>query len=78
MVRDLVVFYEHPQWFAPLFETLTRRGVDYAALSIQDHSYDPADLELPGAVIFNRLAMSSFLRQSEHALFYSLAVLDHW
>jgi biotin carboxylase len=29
-------------------------------------------------VILNRLAMSSFLRQDEHALFYSQAVLDHW
>src|SRR5205814_32322 len=29
-------------------------------------------------VILNRLAMSSFLRQEEHALFYSMAALDHW
>jgi biotin carboxylase len=29
-------------------------------------------------VILNRLAMSSFLRQEEHALFYSQAVLGHW
>jgi biotin carboxylase len=29
-------------------------------------------------VILNRLAMSSFLRQGEHALFHSLAALDHW
>ena len=29
-------------------------------------------------MILNRLAMSSFLRQSEHALFYSVAALDHW
>jgi biotin carboxylase len=29
-------------------------------------------------VILNRLAMSSFLRQEEHALYYSMAALDHW
>ncbi len=28
--------------------------------------------------MLNRLAMSSFVRQSEHALFYSMAALDHW
>jgi biotin carboxylase len=45
---------------------------------IQTHTFDPADTTLPAPVILNRLAMSSFLRQEEHALFYSLAALDHW
>jgi hypothetical protein len=75
---DLAVFYEHPQWFAPLFRELDRRGVDWAPVSIQEHTFDPADSRLPASVVLNRLAMSSFLRQEEHALFYSLAVLGHW
>ena len=29
-------------------------------------------------MVLNRVAMSSFLRQEEHALFYAEAVLDHW
>jgi hypothetical protein len=77
-VADLAVFYEHPSWFAPLFAALDRRGVDWTAIAIQDHTFDPADPDLPAGVILNRLAMSSFLRQDEHALFYSQAVLDHW
>jgi hypothetical protein len=77
-MADLAVFYEHPQWFEPLFEVLDRRGVDWAPVTIQDHTFDPAADRTPAPVILNRLAMSSFLRQSEHALFYSLAVLDHW
>ena len=40
--------------------------------------FDPADDRAPASVILNRLAMSSFLRQSEHALFYSMAALGHW
>ena len=75
---DLAVFYEHPQWFAPLFAELDRRGVDWAPVAIQDHSFDPAETRPPAPVILNRLAMSSFLRQEEHALFYSLAALGHW
>jgi hypothetical protein len=75
---DLAVFYEHPQWFERLFAELDRRGVDWTAIPIQDHTFDPADDRVPAPVILNRLAMSSFLRQSEHALFYSLAALDHW
>jgi len=75
---DLAVFYEHPKWFEPLFAALARHGLAYAAIPIQDHVFDPADPAIPAPVILNRLAMSSFLRQEEHALFYSLAALDHW
>lgn len=77
-MADLAVFYEHPQWFEALFATLDRRGLDWTPISIQDHTFDPADASLPAPVILNRLAMSSFLRQDEHALFYSMAALDHW
>jgi hypothetical protein len=75
---DLAVYYEHPQWFAPLFRALDRRGVDWLPIAIQDHTFDPEDTRPPAPVILNRLAMSSFLRQPEHALFYSPAVLGHW
>ena len=77
-MADLAIFYEHPSWFAPLFAALDRRGVDWTAIAIQDHTFDPADTRLPSRVILNRLAMSSFLRQDEHALFYAQAALDHW
>jgi RimK-like ATP-grasp domain len=75
---DLAVFYEHPQWFEPLFRELDRRGVDWAPIRIQDHTFDPADPHPPAPVILSRLAMSSFLRQDEHALYYSVAALGHW
>jgi hypothetical protein len=77
-LADLAVFYEHPQWFEPLFAALDRRGLDWVAIPIQDHTFDPADPTPPAPVILNRLAMSSFLRQDEHALFYSMAALGHW
>jgi hypothetical protein len=78
LMTDLAVYYEHPAWFEPLFRTLDRRGVDYVKIAIQDHIFDPSDLSAPAKVIFNRLAMSSFLRQSEHATFYTQALLAHW
>jgi hypothetical protein len=77
-LADLAVFYEHPQWFEPLFRELDRRGVDWTPIGIQDHTFDPADQRPPAPVILSRLAMSSFLRQQQHALFYSLAALAHW
>ncbi|MDB5472674.1 MAG: alpha-L-glutamate ligase [Caulobacter sp.] len=77
-MADLAVYYEHPEWFRPLFAALDRRGLDWLAIPIQDHVFDPGELSAPAPVILNRLAMSSFLRQDEHALFYSQAVLAHW
>ncbi len=77
-MTDLAVFYEHPQWFEPLFRVLDRRGIRYARVGVAGHRFDPADRAAPAPVVFNRLAMSSFLRQDEHAIFYSHAALAHW
>ena len=57
---------------------LERRGVDHVKVPIQEHLFDPADLRAPAPVVLNRLAMSSFLRQAEHATFYTQALLSHW
>jgi hypothetical protein len=79
MISDLAILYEHPAWFAPLFAALDRRGLDYVALT-PDGAFDPADPTPPAKVVFNRIAMSSFLRggAAEHPIFYSSALLDHW
>ncbi len=77
-MTELAILYEHPQWFRPLFAALDRRGVDHLAIPIQDHVFDPGDPTIPAPVVFNRLAMSSFLRQAEHATFHVQAALAHW
>ena len=32
----------------------------------------------PALFVFNRIAMSSFLRADEHPIFHTMALLDHW
>ena len=78
-MTDLAILYEHPEWFGPLFAALERRGVDHVALR-PDGGWDPADTRPPAPLIFNRIAMSSFLRagDEEHPIFHSVALLDHW
>lgn len=78
MKTDLAVLFEHPNWFAPLFAALERRGVAVEPIGLGEHIFDPASDDLPARVIFNRVAMSSFLRQSEHGIFYAQALLAHW
>lgn len=75
---ELAILYEHPLWFEPLFAALKRGGVDYVAIPVGDHHFDPAGSPPPAPLIFNRVAMSSFLREPEHPLYYTTALLDHW
>jgi len=75
---ELAILFEHPSWFVPLFAALDRAGIDYVAVPVGDHAFDPEGSPPPAPVIFNRVAMSSFLRDPEHPLFYTMAVLDHW
>lgn len=77
-MTDLALLYEHPAWFQPLFAALGRRGIAYAALHADGHSFDPADSAAPAPVVFNRIAMSSFLRTAEHPIFYAQTLMAHW
>ncbi|HEX8063356.1 MAG TPA: alpha-L-glutamate ligase [Allosphingosinicella sp.] len=78
MNPDLAILYEHPTWFEPLFAALERRGVRFEAIRLSDHSFDPACTEIPAPVILSRVAMSSFLREVEHGIFYAQSLLAHW
>jgi hypothetical protein len=78
MRPDLAVLYEHPKWFEPLFAALERRGVRYEAIRLSDHSFDPASTGVPAPVVLSRVAMSSFLREAEHGIFYAESLLAHW
>ncbi|MBY0521701.1 MAG: alpha-L-glutamate ligase [Sphingomonas sp.] len=77
-MHDLAIFYEHPAWFAPLFAALDARGVDYVRIGIEGHRFDPAATTAPARVVFSRLAMSSFLRSPDHAIYYAHALFAHW
>lgn len=78
MTAPLAILYEHPAWFEPLFSALDRRGIDFVKVHSGDHRFDPAGSPPPARLIFNRVAMSSFLRDSDHSIFYTMALLDHW
>ena len=78
MTPDLAVLYEHPKWFEPLFAALERHGVPYRAIRLSDHRFDPAAREVPAPVVLSRVAMSSFLREAQHPIFYAESLLAQW
>ncbi len=74
---DLAIVYEHSSWFTPLFAALDTRGIPHKRLSTTG-GFDPAGDVVPAPVIFNRIAMSSFLRNGEHPIFYAGALYAMW
>jgi glutathione synthase/RimK-type ligase-like ATP-grasp enzyme len=78
MIPQLAVLYEHPKWVEPLFAALDKRGVRYQPIQLGNHSFDPSSPDAPAPVVFSRVAMSGFLREADHGIFYAEALLAHW
>lgn len=73
----LAIYYEHPDWFRPLFAELERRKLPYVTLDAIAHSYDPGENDKPYAVVFNRMSPSAYLRGHGHGIFYTLQYLNY-
>lgn len=70
MNKPIGVFYEHPEWFKPLFKTLEQKGLPYEKIHAGFHHYNP--LEEPAySVVINRVSSSSYLRGHTQAIFYA-------
>lgn len=68
------IFYEHPDWFRPLFAELDRRGTPFDLLDAASHCFDPAEREAPWSLVFNRASPSAYLRGHVQTTFHTL----HW
>jgi hypothetical protein len=73
----LAIYYEHPEWFLPLFAELERRKVLYDRLLAHQHSFDPAERQSPYALIVNRMSPSAFKRGHTQAIFATLPYLAY-
>lgn len=76
--RDrLAIYYEHPEWFKPLFAELDRRGITYDQQLAQAHQFDPAVRCSPYALVVNRMSPSAHTRGHGHAINYTLQYLAY-
>jgi len=75
--RRLGIYYEHPDWYRPLFQELDRRGVRYDALRADEHRYDPSERTSPYGLVLNRMSPSAYIRGRGHLTFYTLQYLAH-
>jgi len=75
--KPLAIFYEHPDWFRPLFVELDSRGINYVKLDPSCHSYDPASAARDFSLFFNRMSASAYLRGNSQGIFFTHSYLAH-
>jgi hypothetical protein len=73
----LAFLYEHPQWFAPIFAELERRGAPYEKIYAPEHFYAIGGKAPEFKVLFNRMSPSADRRQHGTGIFHTLAYLGH-
>jgi Carbamoyl-phosphate synthase L chain, ATP binding domain len=75
--KPLAIYYEHPDWFRPLFQQLDERGVPWLKIHAGDHHYEVASAEPEYSLLFNRMSPSAWQRGLGHSIFYTLNYLAH-
>ena len=75
--KPIAIYYEHPDWFKPLFAELERRDLPYVRLDAAAHTWDPAERESPYSLVVNRASPSAYLRGHAQSTFHTLHWLKH-
>jgi len=60
--KRIAVYYEHPEWFKPLFAELDHRRISYERLLASAFQYDPKVQLSPYSLIVNRMSPSAHTR----------------
>ena len=77
-IKPIGVYYEHPDWFRPLFAELDRRGTAYERIDAGAHRFDPSgDEDRRFSLVFNRMSPSAYLRGRRHSILYTQHYLGH-
>src|SRR6266566_125954 len=77
LAKPIAIYYEHPDWFRPLFQQLDERGANWLKIEARHHYYDAASPEREYSLLFNRMSPSAWQRGLAHGIFYTLNYLAH-
>ena len=75
--KPIAIYYEHLDWFRPLFQQLDERRVPWLKIDARHHYYDVNSPEHEYSLLFNRMSPSAWQRGLGHAIFYTLNYLAH-
>ncbi len=74
----MAIYYEHPDWFRPLFAELDARGINYVKLNAACHSFNPGVLDANFSLLFNRMSASAHVRGNSQAIFFTQSYLAYF
>ena len=74
MNKKIAIYYEHPEWFRPLFAELEKRELAFEKIDAANNFYDPNEAK-NYALFFNRMSASAYLRGHGNAIFYTRGLL---
>ena len=73
--RSIAIYYEHPDWFRPLFKELERREIKFTKQNAAEHHFDIAEKKPSYNLFFNRMSPSAYLRNNTQGIFYTTNLL---
>jgi hypothetical protein len=68
--QSIAIYFDHLEWFRPLFAELDRRRIAYRKLDASGHSYDTT-APVSYRLLFNRMSASAYLRGHAQAIFFT-------
>jgi predicted ATP-grasp superfamily ATP-dependent carboligase len=71
----IAIYYEHPDWFKPLFTELEKRGLPFEKIDAVNHQFDINDSSKKYSLVFNRMSPSAYLRNGTQGIFYTQSYL---
>lgn len=77
LVKSIGIYYEHPDWFKPLFAELQRRNIPFERIDATRHRYNPAEADSPYSLVVNRMSSSAYLRGNGQGIFHTAGYLTH-
>ncbi|MBF9237346.1 hypothetical protein I2I05_08040 [Hymenobacter sp. BT683] len=75
--KPIGIYFEHPEWFKPLFAELDRRGLPYEKIDAAHHLFNPAEQESGYSLVVNRMSSSAYLRGHGQGIFHTAGYATH-
>ncbi|QJX48315.1 hypothetical protein HMJ29_15850 [Hymenobacter taeanensis] len=75
--KPIGIYFEHPEWFKPLFAELDRRGLAYEKIDAAHHLFDPSEKESRYSLVVNRMSSSAYLRGHGQGIFHTAGYATH-
>ena len=76
-MKPIVIYHEHPDWFRPLMNELSERGIPFIQIDPRSYHFAIEEEKPSYSLVFNRMSPSAYLRNGVQGIFFTLDYLKH-